>query len=182
MRLVLVRHGEAAAGWGQDSDPGLSDLGRQQAHDVAEQLAPLGPRPILTSPLRRCRETAAPLSERWGVDPLVTTGVGEIRAPDDELTARDAWLRDALTRPWNELPDAQRRWRDDVVACLLAQTTDCVVFTHFVAINVAIGAATANDMVVCRRVGNCSVTLVESDARGLSLLESSPEIDHTVVL
>jgi len=63
MKLVLVRHGEAAAGWIDDADPGLSEVGQQQARDVVDRLVALGPLPILTSPLRRCRETAAPLAE-----------------------------------------------------------------------------------------------------------------------
>ena len=35
-RLTLVRHGRAAAGWGDDLDPGLDDLGRAQAESVAK--------------------------------------------------------------------------------------------------------------------------------------------------
>jgi len=33
--IYLVRHGEAAASWGESSDPGLSELGWQQAEDAA---------------------------------------------------------------------------------------------------------------------------------------------------
>ena len=64
-RLILVRHGRAAAGWGADLDPGLDELGRTQAENVAKVLAPQGPLPIVTSPLRRCQETAAPLAALW---------------------------------------------------------------------------------------------------------------------
>ncbi|MDP9464079.1 MAG: histidine phosphatase family protein, partial [Actinomycetota bacterium] len=66
-RLYLVRHGRAAAGWNTDPDPRLDALGLDQATSVARRLAPLGPLPILSSPLLRCRQTAAPLAEIWQV-------------------------------------------------------------------------------------------------------------------
>ncbi len=58
-RLILVRHGRAAGGWDDDLDPGLDELGRAQAEAMADLVAPRGPLPILVSPMRRCRETAA---------------------------------------------------------------------------------------------------------------------------
>ena len=36
--IHLVRHGKAAAGFGSHKDPGLDDLGRQQAEAVAAML------------------------------------------------------------------------------------------------------------------------------------------------
>ncbi len=63
-RITMVRHGQAAAGFSDDLDPGLSALGREQADAAAAALAPIGPQPIIASPLRRCRETAAPLAAR----------------------------------------------------------------------------------------------------------------------
>ena len=48
---------------------------------VADALAAAGPCPIVVSPLRRTRETAAPLAVRWGVEPVVEPGVGELAAP-----------------------------------------------------------------------------------------------------
>lgn len=182
MRVVLVRHGEAAAGWGDDADPGLSDTGRQQARDVADRLVAGGPIPVLSSPLLRCRETAVPLAEKWGVTPTVTAGVGEIQAPDHDVATRGPWLREVLGQRWTDLPLAQQQWRDGVLACLLAQTEDCVIFTHFVAINVAIGAATADGRVVCRRIDNCSTTVLDSDGESLMLLESPVETTQTEVL
>ena len=50
-------------------DPGLDALGHSQAEAVAQKLASLGPLPILSSPLRRTRETAAPLAKLWNVEP-----------------------------------------------------------------------------------------------------------------
>ncbi len=38
-KIHLVRHGEAAAGFGTHKDPGLSELGQKQAESVAHLLA-----------------------------------------------------------------------------------------------------------------------------------------------
>ena len=46
VRLHLVRHGRAAAGWNVDRDPVLDELGQQQAVDVAQLLVGLGPLPV----------------------------------------------------------------------------------------------------------------------------------------
>ena len=40
LKLYLVRHGEAAAAWGDHDDPGLSPLGQAQATDAAAKPAP----------------------------------------------------------------------------------------------------------------------------------------------
>ena len=60
-RLYLVRHGKAAAGFGEARDPGLDPVGHQQAAAMAAALAPLGPTPLVVSAMRRTRETAAAL-------------------------------------------------------------------------------------------------------------------------
>lgn len=160
-RMWLVRHAEAAAGWGDHPDPGLSEIGHQQAEALARRLAPLGPLPIRTSPLRRCRETARPLAARWDAEPLVDERVGEIVTPTDDLEQRPAWLREVLRSAWSELADGDRRWRDQVVEHLVSFTVDTVVFTHFVLANVALGHAIGDDRVVCFRPAHCSITLFD---------------------
>jgi broad specificity phosphatase PhoE len=182
MKLVLVRHGDAAAGWGDAHDPGLSELGRQQAQHVADQLAPLGPLAIVTSPMLRCVETAAPLAERWGVPSVPDDRISEIKAPNPDLATRGPWLDEVLHKRWTELAANQRTWRDDVLEFLLSLEQDCVIVTHFVAINAAIGAATADGRVVCRHVANCSTTVLDSDGDSLMLLEAPAELAHTEVL
>ena len=41
-RVLMVRHGRAAAGWNVDPDPPLDDLGRAQALAVAADIVPQG--------------------------------------------------------------------------------------------------------------------------------------------
>lgn len=173
MILSLVRHGEAAAGWGDDADPGLSPAGREQAVAAAAALAPLGPLPVVCSPLRRTRETAAPFEVEWDVEALVEPGVGEIVAPAAHagLDARGRWLRTAMAGRWSDLGDEHLAWRDAVLAALVGIGRDAVVVTHFVAINVAVGAATGDDRVVCFTPGYCSCTTVEVADGRLRLVE-----------
>jgi broad specificity phosphatase PhoE len=101
----------------------------------------------------------------------VDPAVGEILSPSDDLALRTEWLRDVLHRRWSELAPELRAWRDAVVAALLAQGGDTVVVTHFVAINAAVGAATADDHVVCFRPDNCSCTVLEADDGSLRVVE-----------
>lgn len=168
-RITLVRHGQAAAAWGDDLDPGLSEVGRNQAAAAADALEALGPLPILCSPLRRCRETAQVLADRWGVEPEVDDAVGEVASPGG-LADRSEWLRRAMQGTWAELDDERRAWRDGVVDRLLALDTDTVVHSHFVAINAAVGAGLGKDRVVCFTPANCSITTLESDGDTLSVV------------
>jgi phosphohistidine phosphatase len=76
MKVVLVRHAEAAPG-DPDESRALTPEGHEQARRLGEQLRTDGVRPdaVLTSPLRRARETAAELG--FGEpEPLAELGPG----------------------------------------------------------------------------------------------------------
>ncbi|MFJ8078491.1 bifunctional RNase H/acid phosphatase [Streptomyces sp. NPDC096176] len=108
--FVLLRHGETVltpekrfSGSG-GSDPVLSAVGRRQAEAVAASLAARGTiQHIVSSPLRRCRETADMVAAKLGLDVTLEEGLRETdfgawegltfaevreRYPDD----LDAWL------------------------------------------------------------------------------------------
>ncbi|HEX2038139.1 MAG TPA: histidine phosphatase family protein [Acidimicrobiales bacterium] len=138
-RLILVRHGEPTNAWGELGDPGLSERGRAQAEACAEELAPLGPLPIVVSPARRTRDTAAPLERRWGVVARVEPAVGEVPIPSDVADPR-AWLERLLAAPPDAWDGATSAWAKSVREALARIEGDAVVFTHFVAIRVATGA------------------------------------------
>ncbi|MEV6166095.1 bifunctional RNase H/acid phosphatase [Streptomyces sp. NPDC052052] len=82
--FVLLRHGETAltpekrfSGSG-GSDPALSATGRHQAERIAHALAARGTiEEIVSSPLRRCRETAAAVAARLGLDVRIEDGLRE---------------------------------------------------------------------------------------------------------
>jgi broad specificity phosphatase PhoE len=180
-RLYLVRHGRAAAGWDTDPDPGLDELGREQAERMAEQLAPIGPMQLVSSPLRRCRETAGALSRRWDVEPSIEPRVSEIPSPEGiPMDERVEWLRQAMAGTWGELSGRYLAFRDGVVDCLTAIEADTVVTSHFVAINAAIGVATGFDELVIRRLDNCSITVMEVVGGQLHLVEGGHEADTLI--
>ena len=181
-RLVLVRHGHASGGWDDDPDPGLDDLGRAQAEAMADLVAPLGPLPILVSPLRRCRETAAPLERRWAAIATVDSAVSEIPSPPDvPLQKRSSWLHEAMAGTWADLGGGYPRWRDSVVGRLLALEVDTVVVSHFVAINAAIGAATGSDQIIVAAPDCCSQTVMDVVGGRLVLVEQGFEAPDTLV-
>jgi probable phosphoglycerate mutase len=110
--LVLVRHGVTDHTTGRrfsgglaGADPGLSEEGRQQVRSVGEWLAPLADRidVIVSSPVRRTRESAEILGELVGREVAEEPGFAEMEfgAWDgltfDEVTERhrddlESWL------------------------------------------------------------------------------------------
>jgi broad specificity phosphatase PhoE len=175
VRLVLVRHGRAAAAWDADRDPGLDAAGREQAEALAAALSPDGPLPIVVSPLRRTRETAAVLERVWGVVAAVEPAVGEIRAPVDDLAARGEWLRGVYRGRWAEQDDALLRWRHRLLTALGALDRPAVVVTHFFGINAAVGAACGDDRLVSFRPDHCSRTVLENEGGRLRLVHLGAE-------
>lgn len=188
-RIHLVRHAKPAAAWGDDPDPGLDALGATQAAAVARQLARATKHtPVYTSPLRRCRETALPLCQLWNCEAIVLPSVAEIPSPPLDSEARREWLTAAMQGTWRELHEQAPvgsidylDWRRSVVDALLAVPHDCVVFTHFIAINVAAAAAQRREEVVCFRPDHASVAVFETSARGLQLVELGREAQTGVL-
>ena len=52
--------------------------------------------------------------------------------------------------------------------------------SHFIAINVAIGAALGDDRLVIRSLDNCSVTVIEVTDGALRLVEGGHEADTLI--
>ena len=180
-RLYLVRHGRAAAGWDTDPDPGLDEIGVRQAATVAARLAPHGPLPVLTSPLLRCRQTAAKLADLWRAEVRVEPAVAEIPSPEGVAMAdRIDWLRAAMRGTWADLGSRYIDYRDRAVETLKMVPEDSVVFSHFVAINGVIGAAIGDDQLVVRSLDNCSVTVIDVLDGALQLVEGGHEADTLI--
>lgn len=179
-RLILVRHGRAARGW-EETDPALDEVGRAQATAVAEVLAPLGPLPLLSSPLRRCQQTAAPLAAAWGTAPVIEPAVAELPSPEGVATAeRPGWLRGVVGGTWADLPEPFRLYRAEVLACLAAIGTDTVVVSHFIAINAAVGAALGDNRLVVLHLDNCSRTILDNGDDRFTLVEGGAEADTLI--
>ena len=175
--IYLVRHGRAAAGFDSHRDPGLDELGRAQAQAVAAALAAElpSPLPILSSPLARARETAAPLAALWEADVAIEPRIAEIPSPVEDLRERGVWLRAAMAASWMDLPPRQRRWRDEVVEWAGGVEQDVVAFCHFIPINVLVAAATDAEALIVFRPDNGSVTRIDADGERLVLVERGQE-------
>ena len=186
VRVYMVRHGRAAAGWNVDPDPALDDLGRSQALEAATALVPKGRMDVVTSPLLRCRQTAFPTATAWDVEAVVDPRVGEIPSPAGySLENRVEWLREAMAGTWAEVAARSgahyRTYRDTVVQAIAGLRADTVVFSHFIAINAVIGAATGDDRVVVASLDNCSVTTFDVSVSGeIVLVETGGEADTLI--
>ena len=180
--ILLVRHGQAAAGFGSHRDPGLDDAGRAQAEATAEELAARfeEPVPIYSSPLKRAQETAAPLARRWGSEVILEPRVAEIPSPTEDLRERARWLQRVMAGKGTDLPPELLRWRQELIDCVLGFEMDSVVFCHFIAINVVVGAAMGAEELIVFRPDNGSVTDVAADAGQLELIALGLEANTQV--
>jgi broad specificity phosphatase PhoE len=175
--LYLVRHAKPASTYGDSLDPGLDGTGLAQAVRAADELKNLPNRiPVYTSPLRRCRETARPLADAWGVQPVVLPEIGEVPSPPLALKERQEWLRKAMASDWDNLqasapPDSPNysAWRSTLLDAICAMAGDAVIFSHFIAINVVIGAAKKSEQVISFRPDHASIAVIDVSERTISV-------------
>ena len=181
MDIFLVRHGEAAASWGQASDPGLSELGIEQASAAADVLRPLlAPEvQLLSSPLKRACDTARPLAVALGAPVQVNEAFREIRAPVP-LAERQAWLRQFMQQRWAEQPENLHRWRGKAVAELLALRSSSVVFTHFLVINAVVGKVVGDEKTLHFWPDNGSITHLRVREGQLELVALGAQMNTVV--
>ncbi|MFV0524006.1 MAG: histidine phosphatase family protein [Acidimicrobiales bacterium] len=180
MTLYVVRHGRTEANatgklLGR-ADPDLDELGRRQAADLAAVL-PADAR-VVSSPLRRCVQTAETLGRPVEVDPrLVELDYGEFDLiPLSEVPA-DVWRRwrsDETFRP----PGGETlvELADRVGACLDDLSGDAaggnvVAVTHVSPVKAAMAWALGVGIGVSWRsfVATASITTIGVSDRGVSL-------------
>lgn len=187
MALVhVIRHGKPASTWGgTDEDPGLDATGQAQAEAVAEAILALPERPtrVVSSPLRRCRETAEPLARALGVELIIDPRVGEIPTPAAlSYEERPAWLREAFGGRWDEIQgDLDYVAWTRSVAAALRDYAGAAVFSHFVALNAAVGVATGQAEVMAFRPDHCSRTVFEIGGDRLILVAKGREAQSQVL-
>jgi broad specificity phosphatase PhoE len=141
MQIYFVRHGQSVsnAAPGAMALPGnegdrLTELGFEQARAVAERLEDAGATRILSSPLRRARETAGVISERLSL-PVTeveelrelreSEGFGELSLEDQRLRRWSVWMAEHGDQPdhsynggesFNEIMGRVRAVQDRLVA------------------------------------------------------------------
>jgi len=104
MTITFIRHGQSygnLSGLGDTSTPGptLTDLGQQQAKDIAAQLGDRNFDAIYASTMVRTQQTAVPMSQYLGLPITVLPGIQEIEAGMYEGTPERAALFGYLTAP-----------------------------------------------------------------------------------
>lgn len=182
-RIYMIRHGKPASTWGDagDADPGLDEAGRRQAEAARDALLALPPeaRPkrVVSSPLRRCRETAGPLAEALGVEVEIDPGVGEIPTPKAlSPEERGPWLRAAFAGRWDQIQGDldYEAWRRAVTEAA-ASRPRAAVFSHFVAINAVVSSLRRQPEVLAFQPDHASITTLALDDGRLSLIEQGRE-------
>lgn len=106
VELLIIRHGLPVRIDDGDgpADPELSELGHEQARRMAAWLRDEKLTAVYTSPMRRARQTAAPLGEATGLEPVVDDEVAEFDRgqhfyiPLEELKAAKDPRYEALMR------------------------------------------------------------------------------------
>ena len=113
MELLLIRHAQPVRiEQGEvdgPADPGLTERGTAEATRLGLWLAGEGIDAIITSPLRRARETAAPLAATLGITPEIDTGVSEYDATSGEYIPIEE-LRALKDERWQATIEG--RWDD----------------------------------------------------------------------
>lgn len=127
VELWLIRHALPVRidGGSAPADPALADEGVDQAGRLATWWAPFGPDGVVSSTMRRARETAAPLAQAIGVDPGAHDGLREFDAhlrtyvPLEELRADPAAWEATVAAWMSPEAEAERRsFRESVVAAV----------------------------------------------------------------
>ena len=138
-RVYLIRHGETE--WslsGQHTgttDIPLTDNGRRVAKNLKQILSEENFALVLTSPLRRARETCelAGMSDHAAIDPdLMEWNYGEYegRTPQEIHATRPDWVLFTDGSPGGESPEQVEVRVDRVIEKVRAGRGDAVLFSH----------------------------------------------------
>jgi len=110
--LLFIRHGltdstgKKLVGWTPNVH--LSARGREQAAELATRLDGVKIDVLYSSPLERCRETAAPVASSKGLRPRIREGLGEVRYGDWQGKSLAQLSRTKLWEVVQRTPSAAR--------------------------------------------------------------------------
>ena len=137
IRLIFIRHGEAANAWGDHPDPNLSENGLYQAKKLVnhKRLLNLQNYFFISSPKLRARETAKPLAKKFNKDVIINKAFTEIPSKDIDLSEKQKWLKKILNTKKEELPKYIKSWKDNIFDQLMNIKNHSVIFTHFMVMN-----------------------------------------------
>lgn len=172
-RLILVRHGQstynAEARLQGQADPPLSDAGRQEAEQLRPALARFGDGRVVTSDLKRARETAAllgypdarPDARFREIDVGDWTGRLLSDFPSD---TEPAWRGGPLKAPDGESWDDLQARVGGAVDELIAAGGSWLVVCHGGVVRAALSHVTGADPRRVAGPANASVTIVRAQS------------------
>src|SRR4051794_13867204 len=138
MELLVIRHAEpirvtATESGGRPADPELTTRGRAQATRLGDWLGAEGVDHVVSSPLRRATETAAPLAATLGLDVTIDDQLREYDANADSYIPIEE-LRELKDDRWQAMVDG--RWEDfggeapDVFRGRIVARLDAIIVEH----------------------------------------------------
>lgn len=181
-RLFLIRHAEPEAQWGgADADPGLTKSGKAEAAAAGERMTRHGSMKIISSPLKRARDTATAVAAAMGGQVHIDPRIGEVAAPAGTPDRRK-WLAETFPwgdqdtmRKWSSTEQALQQWRQGVLEAATSLTEDAVFVTHYIAINVLVGAAMKSDFTIVCQPDLASITeMIVEDGQLIALFRGVP--------
>jgi probable phosphoglycerate mutase len=196
MQIVLVRHALPARMESIDgvADPVLTDLGRRQAAAAAEFLSSTPVQRIVSSPMLRARQTAAPLAAALGLPVELDDDLAEYDSgqqayiPVHEMAVSHPELWQQMVR--GELPDFVDlpAFRGRVVGALERIMTAhsgrdaVVVFCHSGVINAALSGYLGIDRALPFPIDYTSISRVLAARSGRRAVSSVNETGHVRAL
>ena len=178
--ILLVRHGEAAASWNKANNPGLSELGLQQANILVSEMEKYSMiESIVSSPLRRAQETAEPLAKTLGLPVAIERAYRELPSPA-VLGKRSQWLRERMAESWSQQEDQLQRWRQEACEILSGLEKSTAIFSHFMLINAVVSELTGEDTMVCFQPDNGSITHLQIYEGDLTICALGAQLETRV--
>lgn len=196
MDLLLIRHAEpiritSEESGGEPVDPTLTEVGHDQAARLARWLAHERVDHIVSSPLARAHQTAAPLAAVHGLDVEIIDGLREYDSesdsyiPVEELKATSDPRWDAMVNgEWQSFggespPEFRARVvarMDEIIDAHQGQTV--VVVCHGGVVNTYVGSILGIDQPLWFDPTYTSISRVRANRNGIRSIASVNEVGH----
>jgi probable phosphomutase (TIGR03848 family) len=184
-RFLLIRHGEndtvGRSLAGRQKGVGLNSAGRQQARELVRRLQGWELAAIVSSPMERTLETAAPLAEDRGQPVVVREGINEVDYGEwtgltlEELRERPGWkeynaFRSGIRIPGGELiSEVQTRMVDELERLgRLHPSSTLALFSHGDPIRTVLAHAMGMplDLITRLTISTASVSILDLSRYG----------------
>lgn len=170
-RLYVIRNARTEDGVGFIENPGLDDIGMLQADGVADLLSSQDVMPIYSSPQRRAQETAQPLARRWLTTTIIDESLTLMPLPGTNGSTNTLWLKQFMNGTWQGAQPFQQAWRTTCLSRLRGLQRDSVIVTHYIVVNMIVGAATNDNRTTVFQPDNASITILDVEDGALKLVE-----------